>query len=963
VPKRLVVETSDEERRQLDAYLLSHGTSLTEWFSARVSEATAVYAVRPDLSDASTVPAYLRSPRAVLKELESLDWTFADADTGYLTHGVHPYPAKFIPQIPRALIRSLSAFGDLVWDPFGGSGTTAVEAALLGRRCVSSDVNPLSEIIGRAKTHLLERQDEAEVGRLASHLEVLARDSLSRRDFVARNAEAIEALVPDIPNTEKWFAPISITELALIRWHVDRLQTAGARAIGKCALSRIVVRVSFQDGETRYASKPRKVEDGAALRAFSAEVMSEVSRAKAFTAATVTSQSRFVTADLRHDAVLPPSAVDLVVTSPPYPNATDYHLYHRFRLLWLGFSPIELSRSEIGSHLRHQREDTGIEEYVGEMRTCLERILVALRPSCYAALVVGDGVFKGKTHSTASLLGDAAADVGFETVGYIGRDVHRTRRSFIPSARRLRHERILLLQKPASRALFLVRKPSYRLWPYEDRLRMEEIRAVTGAAEIRDTPKGAVVAMSAAEARILKGLTFSHSFESEDFAPEYTWQAVLENGDSGGARTRKDPKYAGHGIHDYKGKFYPQLAKSLLNLAQVDRQCRILDPFCGSGTVLLEAQLNGFRAFGIDLNPLAVRIAAAKCSMLDADLGAATDFAEVAISNARASAADGFVDKATDSLHLKELRAWFAEPVLCKLMALRAAIEQTPHTPVRWLLTVCLSAIVREVSQQDPKDLRIRRRKSPLNDAPVFELFAKRVEEALARQRRLRQAMPYVPWPLGAATSVQGDARSWSTFAELGLGPSSIDAVVTSPPYATALPYIDTDRLSLLLLFRMTSQERAAAEYNLTGSREITARERNAIEKLIDEDKFDSIESRTARRITRDVLALNRKGDVGFRRQNQAALLFRYYRDMSAALANIHKVVKKSASLFFVIGNNRTTAGVTEVLIDSAKTLKEMGEALGWRVERDIPITVTKEARPHHRNSITDNNIIWFRKA
>jgi len=962
MPKRLVVETSDEEKRQLDAYLLSHGTSLTEWFSARVSEATAAYAASRDPSAGSTAPAYLRTPRTVFKELESLDWTFADADTGYLTHAVHPYPAKFIPQIPRLLIRTLSALGDLVWDPFGGSGTTAVEAVLLGRRCVSSDVNPLSEIIGSAKTHRLDQQDEAEARRLASNLEVLARDSISRADLLASNAEAITALVPAIPNSDKWFAPNSMTELALIRWHVEQLHTVGARAIAKCALSRIVVRVSFQDGETRYASRPRQVEDGAALRAFSAEVMSEVSRSKAFTAATVAAHSRFVTADLRHDTVVPPSAVDLVVTSPPYPNATDYHLYHRFRLLWLGFSPVDLSRKEIGSHLRHQREATGIEEYVSEMRACLERILVALRPSCYAALVVGDGVFKGKTHSTASLLGDAACDVGFERVGCIEREVHRTRRSFIPSARRLRHELVLLLRKPARRTSFLVKKPSYRLWPYEDRLRVEEIRAVTGAVRVDDTSNGAVVELNAGEARVLKELTFSHSFESEAFASEYTWQALLENGDSGGARTRKDPKYAGHGIHEYKGKFYPQLAKSLLNLAQIDRQSRILDPFCGSGTVLLEAQLNGFTSVGMDLNPLAVRIAAAKCTMLDVDPGAASDFAEAAISSARASVADGS-HAIPDDPTMRELRSWFAEPVLRKLVALRVAIEQTPQSSVRWYLTVCLSAIVRGVSHQDPKDLRIRRRKCPLTDAPVFELFAKRVEEALGRQRRLRQAMPYMPWPLGSATTIHGDARSWNSFAKLGLEPASIDAVVTSPPYATALPYIDTDRLSLLLLFGMTARERAAAEYSLTGSREITARERIAVEKLIDEGSFDSINSRTARRITREVLSLNRKSNVGFRRQNQAALLFRYYRDMNAALINIDRVAKKSASLFFVIGNNRTTAGAREVLVDSVNTLKEMGQSLGWGVERDIPITVTKEARPHHRNSITDNNIIWFKKA
>ncbi len=51
-------------------------------------------------------------------ELLALDWSFQDSETTYLTHGLHPYPAKFIPQIPNALIRSLSKPGQIVADIF-----------------------------------------------------------------------------------------------------------------------------------------------------------------------------------------------------------------------------------------------------------------------------------------------------------------------------------------------------------------------------------------------------------------------------------------------------------------------------------------------------------------------------------------------------------------------------------------------------------------------------------------------------------------------------------------------------------------------------------------------------------------------------------------------------------------------------------------------------------------------------
>lgn len=85
---------------------------------------------------------------------------------------------------------------------------------------------------------------------------------------------------------------------------------------------------------------------------------------------------------------------------------------------------------------------------------------------------------------------------------------------------------------------------------------------------------------------------------------------------AGNLPNRRSLRYGPHGIHEYRGKFFPQLVRSLLNLAEVTSISTILDPMCGSGTTPVEAMLSGCQAYGIDLNPLSVLMSKAKCHIL-----------------------------------------------------------------------------------------------------------------------------------------------------------------------------------------------------------------------------------------------------------------------------------------------------------------------------------------------------------
>src|SRR5205823_8637266 len=126
------------------------------------TEAAAVVSIANSTTETLSQPTHSsRQFTAPLEHLTAIDWDFAGAKTNYLTHGIHPYPAKFIPQIPNALIQELSSIGDTVADIFCGSGTTLVEALTLKRHALGIDANPLACLISRAKTAVISEEESS----------------------------------------------------------------------------------------------------------------------------------------------------------------------------------------------------------------------------------------------------------------------------------------------------------------------------------------------------------------------------------------------------------------------------------------------------------------------------------------------------------------------------------------------------------------------------------------------------------------------------------------------------------------------------------------------------------------------------------------------------------------------------------------------------------------------------------
>lgn len=903
----------------------------------------------------------------ILKALNAIDWNFASAKTDYFAHGIHPYPAKFIPQLPNALISNLSSHGDLVWDPFGGSGTTALEALLLGRRAISTDLNPVAQVIGTAKTTTLTPEIEVELSQLVTELRMLT-SSPQRIQEALSPLEGDRSRVPEIPNHDKWFTAEATAELSYLRFRMEHLLLKESKAIALACFSKEVLGASNQDSETRYTAVDKGIVAGDVIGRFARALSSSIDKLSRQASHLQFRSAVFATADSRKrivgiepSSVIAPESVDLVVTSPPYPNATDYHLYHRFRIFWLGHDPRGLANSEIGSHLRHQKQKTEFVSYISEMTLVLENVYLALKPGSFAVFVVGDAIFNQELFETAKHLGEAAVSVGFERVGIINRDLPENRRSFSSPARRLRTEQLLVLFKPSADIVVALQPPGYKLQPYEEVLAIQEIESLVGKPEHSDD--GILVRLNRSQRNQAKRLAFTSALKSKSGSIEPTWQAVLESGENANVR-RKDPKYVTHGIHPYKGKFYPQLAKALFNSAKIEPGSTVIDPFCGSGTVLLEAALSGCNAVGFDVNPVAIATATAKVGAVGAD---AVYRDHLLCSFERKLQAMSSIGNFSSSVSfsgavLEEIVAWFPLPVIQKLSAVLAEIDDVADAHTRGILRVALSSIIRDVSHQEPRDLRIRRRALPLEDAPVFELLTQRIRETRRRLRHFASVKNHAPYPLGGARAHLSPSDDAESFARATVTDDSVDLVVTSPPYATALPYIDTDRLSMLVCHGMTGDQRKGAEDQLIGSREITTRQRNALNSSIEEGELSSLNSSIARKLVRVIHAENQGTDAGFRKLNTASLLLKYFEKMDRVARNLTRVVKPGGSAFVVIGDTKTTAGGSEIKIKSGRAIEQQFNAAGWVTESVQPITVTRENVVHSKNTITTNEIYWFKK-
>ncbi len=330
-------------------------------------------------------------------------------DTSYLTHNYHPWAAKFIPQIPRYFIEKFTKKNDTIYDPFCGSGTTLVEALLLGRNAVGNDINYIASLASKAKTTPLSPE---QLSLVAIWREGVI--GIQVRWFARSDDQADFTSEVRFNNKFHWFDKDVLVVLMQIKKHIERVEDPDIKTFLLAAFSSIVVRVSWQESETRYAAIEKKIDAKDVFDIFLKKLDDMTDRMRQF--ATMVDKDNWVEvcqADTRETSTIPDASIQLVLTSPPYANTYDYYLYHKLRMYLLDYDVQNVRVNEIGSRNRYSSQKQDIKTFVADMVACFGVFKQLLKANGRVVLVIGDSIVAKKHYSGLDLITEVANRTGF----------------------------------------------------------------------------------------------------------------------------------------------------------------------------------------------------------------------------------------------------------------------------------------------------------------------------------------------------------------------------------------------------------------------------------------------------------------------------------------------------------------------------------------------------------------------
>jgi len=346
----------------------------------------------------------IRRAKGVLK---NINWNFYQTG-GFAPHEVYPfncrkhhwYPATFVSEIPFTLVEVLTLPDAVVYDPFGGIGTTYFQALLLNRKPLATEICRVAIEYMRALFVLFD--PEINFDRIKSNIEKKLRDFNEHKDYTSDVPKHVL-----IERLRHWYSERTLNQLCFLFNRVAASRDATIRATMRISISAILKTVSSQDRgwgciADNMLPKRAQIRDKGVFGLFRRKMngllddisghLNCVMQGYKRIYREVSAQQTIFHEDVRECENIPDNSVDLVITSPPYPNMTDYVTSQRLSYYFWGFDLIDKNSVkdvglEIGARSRRSRSDS-IDRYFTDMKKANEAISAKIKQGGFACYVM-----------------------------------------------------------------------------------------------------------------------------------------------------------------------------------------------------------------------------------------------------------------------------------------------------------------------------------------------------------------------------------------------------------------------------------------------------------------------------------------------------------------------------------------------------------------------------------------------
>lgn len=380
--------------------------------------------------------------RHSLSRLKRIDWDFDGVQSESPFSSIHWHPGRFMSQIPGVIIGHLSNKGDVVFDPFAGSGTTLVEAQKLERKSIGVELNPISCKIMRGKTISVKASTISKSIALVQNIAVKA--------FTQSSAFSSRIDVPSTVQNSKWYTRNTLNSLRILWGALSTLETERDKLIGELAFSALLLAACRETRHWGYIcdnTEPKTYREINVLAYFLRNLKKiEVAYkdrdnflSRKFGKNWKVQSSLVIQGDAKQKLTeIEPNSIDLIITSPPYYGVVDYIKAQRLSMEWFGLNIEDNRLREVGARSKRHRKKAK-EDYLREMGLVLTESAKVLKEGSFLVLVIGESL---KRKAVCEEMIETLESSEFTVLMEIKRRVSAQRRQ-TPS---INHERIVIAQ-------------------------------------------------------------------------------------------------------------------------------------------------------------------------------------------------------------------------------------------------------------------------------------------------------------------------------------------------------------------------------------------------------------------------------------------------------------------------------------------------------------------------------------